>query len=796
MDAAAAAAAGDNQKPVEGNPYSPAYGHPYRHGVIPTRAVHAKMQQWEAEHRTPDSANTLAYGGGNGSLGQPNVGVLSGHSKVYLVFYGTQWGTQGTDSNGNLTFSGDPAGAAPVTQMMFKGIGTGGELWSAELTQWCDGPNVTTGAISCPSNADFIPYQSGGVLAGVWYDNSAASPAAATGTQLAQEALNAAAHFGNTTPASNRYTYYVILSPHGTNPDHYQGAYCAWHDWQGDGYGVTSTVGDIAFSNQPYNVDSGAGCGVGFVNTPGTLDGYTMTLGHEWHETMSDQFPAGGWTNPNNGQENSDECAWINAGQPGGAANVVMGNGTYTEQASWSNDTDECAISHADLSTPAFTLDATPGAVSVCAPAPATLTVNVGNVSGFNSPVTLVASGNPAPGTAVFAPNPVPVLPGSSDLTITTVGVAAGVYPIQIDGTASGAADKTTTAQLSVHTGAPTVPTLASPADAATGQLLRPTFTWTGSDTDSYTLDVATDAAFANIVSTQTVTVTTATPNADLAASTTYYWRVTPANACSGGNPSAAFSFTTANLVCASPALAIPDNNPAGVTSTLTVADTSVLSSLDLQIKATHTYVGDLKFTLSNGSGNVIVIDRPGYTGSGFGCSGNDIDVTLDDSSAIPVEDQCNSAPPALSGVDQPNNPLNAVFAGQSFAGTWTLTVSDNAQGDTGTLDRWCLVPTTDGGPTTYTVGGNVSGLVGGGLVLQLNGANDQTVNADGPFTLSPALVAGAAYAVTVGTQPSGETCTVANGSGTIGSANVTDVAVSCSVTITDRIFMDGFDSP
>ena len=78
---------------------------------------------------------------------------------------------------------------------------------------------------------------------------------------------------------------------------------------------------------------------------------FPMTLGHEWHEMMSDMFPAGGWTNHTggtyNGQENSDECAWIAAGQPGGAANVVMGNGTYTEQASWSNDTGACAISHA-----------------------------------------------------------------------------------------------------------------------------------------------------------------------------------------------------------------------------------------------------------------------------------------------------------------------------------------------------------------------------------------------------------------------------------------------------------------
>jgi serine protease len=339
------------------NPYSPAYGHPYRHGVVPNRDVFNKMKQYNAQHAlsvfaaAATGTETLSYGGGI-----DGIGVQSGHSKVYIVVYGNQWGTKGTDANGNATFTNDPSGAAPVAQMMFKGIGTGNELWSADLTQWCDGPNVTAGATSCPSNANFVPYQSGGVLAGVWYDNSAASPATASGAQLAQEAINAAAHFGNTTAASNRDAYYIIMSPTGTNPDSYQGAYCAWHDYNGDtsltGGAVSSPYGDVAFSNQPYNTDSGQGCGVNFVNSgsAGTLDGYTMTLGHEWHEMMSDQNPAGGWTNHTgssyNGQENSDECAWIAAGTAGGAANVTMGNGTYTEQASWSNDTNACAISH------------------------------------------------------------------------------------------------------------------------------------------------------------------------------------------------------------------------------------------------------------------------------------------------------------------------------------------------------------------------------------------------------------------------------------------------------------------
>src|SRR5579884_873289 len=338
------------------NPYSPAYQHSYRHGVIPTIGQLAKMRAYAAAHPNATTATgpeTLSYGGGI-----DGIGVQSGHSKVYIVFYGTQWGTSSTDANGNLKFTGDPSGVASVAQQMFKGIGTNGETWSADLTQWCDGPNVTAGATSCPSNANFIPYQSGGVLAGVWYDNSAASPSAASGHQLGQEAVNAAAHFGNTTAAANRDANYIIASPHGTNPDNYQGQYCAWHDYNGDstltGGAVSSPYGDIAFSNQPYNTDSVAGCGVGFVNSPGTTDGYSITLGHEWHEMMSDQNPAGGWTNNTgssyNGQENSDECAWISPGSAGGDANISFGSfGTYAEQASWSNDTNNCAISHAIL---------------------------------------------------------------------------------------------------------------------------------------------------------------------------------------------------------------------------------------------------------------------------------------------------------------------------------------------------------------------------------------------------------------------------------------------------------------
>jgi PKD repeat protein len=355
------------------NPHSPRYGHPYRHGVHPTLETHEKMKAWAAANRgvvRPADADHKEHG--NGGATQPavtaatgpetlsfgggvdSIGVTSGAPKVYLVFWGTQWGGEGTNGSGYTTFTGDPSNAAPYIQAWIKGLGTNSELWSGVMTQYCDGSLVAVGATSCPSGAPHVGYPSG-VLAGIWYDNSSAAPSQASGNQLAVEAVNAAGHFGNTTQASNRYVQYVILSPTGTHPDGFNtpnGGFCAWHDYNGDttlsgGGAASSPYGDIAFTNMPYVADLGASCGANFVSN--SLDGYSIVGGHEYAETLTDQNPAGGWVNNTGssftGQENGDECAWISSGQ-GAAALVAFSTGSFAMQSTWSNDTNRCDISH------------------------------------------------------------------------------------------------------------------------------------------------------------------------------------------------------------------------------------------------------------------------------------------------------------------------------------------------------------------------------------------------------------------------------------------------------------------
>jgi hypothetical protein len=96
--------------------------------------------------------------------------------------------------------------------------------------------------------------------------------------------------------------------------------------------------------------------------------------------------------------------------------------------------------------------------------------------------------------------------------------------------------------------------------------------------------------------------------------------------------------------------------------------------------------------------------------------------------------------------------------------------------------------------PTTFTVGGNITGLTQGSVILRLNGANDLTLNGNAsgavPFTFTtPALATGAAYTVSIATQPNGMAqpvslvCgpNVTNNTGTINAANVNNIAIACA---------------
>lgn len=85
--------------------------------------------------------------------------------------------------------------------------------------------------------------------------------------------------------------------------------------------------------------------------------------------------------------------------------------------------------------------------------------------------------------------------------------------------------------------------------------------------------------------------------------------------------------------------------------------------------------------------------------------------------------------------------------------------------------------------PTSLAIGGTLSGLSGSGLVLQNNASDNLALAANGSFRFATLLATGHPYSVTVLTQPSGQICSVQNGSGSA-QAGVTPVAVVCTDTV------------
>ncbi|MFZ6029041.1 MAG: proprotein convertase P-domain-containing protein [Chloroflexota bacterium] len=231
------------------------------------------------------------------------------------------------------------------------------------------------------------------------------------------------------------------------------------------------------------------------------------------------------------------------------------------------------------------------------------------------------------------------------------------------------------------------------PTPTATNTAVTPTNTATPTGTATHTA-----------TPTRTNTPSSSTPTFTATATSTR--TPTPSNTPTA--PTATFSRTPTSTVtptgaaqyCSTGAFSIPDSN--ATTNVITVSDAYALADMDVKLDVSHTYVGDLIFSLSHNGTSVTLVDRPGVPGSTYGCSGNNILATLDDEAAAVIESQCGSGTPTINGTFRPNALLSA-FDGQALNGTWTLTVTDAASGDTGTVNQWCLMPTQGGTVPTST---------------------------------------------------------------------------------------------
>jgi subtilisin-like proprotein convertase family protein len=164
---------------------------------------------------------------------------------------------------------------------------------------------------------------------------------------------------------------------------------------------------------------------------------------------------------------------------------------------------------------------------------------------------------------------------------------------------------------------------------------------------------------------------TTSFSDTTLTCNTAYFYVVQAVGACTSGNSSQATATTSActgggNQVLsfpASPALAIPDNNTTGATSTINVPNSMTITSVSVSVGITHTFQGDLEVALIGPDNTTVLLHN--RTGAGTDNINTTYNITTRSAQAL------------------------SAFTGKNTSGAWKLRVRDLAAADTGTLNTW-----------------------------------------------------------------------------------------------------------
>jgi len=303
--------------------------------------------------------------------------------------------------------------------------------------------------------------------------------------------------------------------------------------------------------------------------------------------------------------------------------------------------------------------------------------------SGFNTATTFTITGNPVGSVVTFNPASISAT-GAVAVTISnTTGAATGFYTMTVTAT-SGSVTKTFHLYLDLLDSGFGPVTQLSPANGATAVPLVTTFDWEDTaNAGLYQIEIATDAAFTNIVEQATVTESSYATN--LGESFTYYWRVSPANEGCTGDASPIFSFTTGYTLCVDyisddvPVLISP-TDVSTVTSNVMVDDETPIESITVSMDITHTWVGDLTIKLISPQGTEVQLISQECA------QGDNVQATFNDDGAV---FNCGDNP-SIGGIIIPDVPLST-FNGENPAGEWTLSVFDEFGEDGGALNSWSL---------------------------------------------------------------------------------------------------------
>ncbi len=340
----------------------------------------------------------------------------------------------------------------------------------------------------------------------------------------------------------------------------------------------------------------------------------------------------------------------------------------------------------------------TPSSVAVCPNDVATFTIDYTVFGSDPYEATFILNGLPAGATHTFTPAQASE---DTEVILTIENLTAdlfGTYNLEIvtQGDMESLAETVT---LEVGTDQNMPVNYLSPEDGQIGVSTTAFLSWEElAGVDSYDIEIAESPNFANLTFGASTTDDFIFPTG-LESMTVYYWRVRGVSGCVDPEWQGFQSFQTRQLSCATETemanLPISVSNDNLIESEIEMIGDGNYGDFEVAVNITHSWVGDLVATLiAPDQTEVILFDRPGVPQSNFGCDGNDILATFFDtapSTAQEFENTCDDEGYAIEGTFQPAESLSA-FENIPIAGTWTLRLTDNFEGDGGELVSWSIM--------------------------------------------------------------------------------------------------------
>ncbi|GAB3287956.1 zinc-dependent metalloprotease family protein [Hymenobacter tenuis] len=323
--------------------------------------------------------------------------------------------------------------------------------------------------------------------------------------------------------------------------------------------------------------------------------------------------------------------------------------------------------------------------LSFCPGTSSTRTIAVGKLQDFSGAVDLAATNLPAGVTVSFASATVQAGASTTATFSATSTAAAGTYIIRLTGT-SGGVVRVLDIPLTVLPAATQAATITAPAAGGT-TTLRPRFTWGAvPNATAYEVQVATNAAFTNVVLTQTgITGTSFTYPTALQPTTTYYVRVRALSPCTTAPYSAVVAFTTGTQNCLSVAATqVPRTISTAAASTanssIRIDNAERVSAIRVRnVAITHPNLGELEIALTSPAGRRVVLFSRACPGTA------NLSLTFDEAAAAAI-----ACPLASGATVRPANSFSDLL-NEPATGDWTLSVTDNTAGNGGTLTGWTL---------------------------------------------------------------------------------------------------------